>query len=91
MAHSAAGRYEEAVEWSRRSIQRDREWYLPYLTLAVSCIRLGRVEEARAAAQELLRVRPNFSLAVVKLHTSGSEAASAQRNIDLLRSVGFPE
>ena len=35
---------------------------MPYIHMAISYMRLGREEEARAAAAELLRINPKFSL-----------------------------
>jgi tetratricopeptide (TPR) repeat protein len=91
LAHSFAERYEEAVEWAQRSLQRNPSWFLSYLVLAASCALLGRVEEARAAVRELLRLNSNFSLAGVKPFLSAAEPASAQRAIDGLRKAGLPE
>jgi adenylate cyclase len=62
LAYFALGRYEEAVDWALRSVQR-RPGHSPALrVIAASYAYLGRLDEARVAAQELLRVEPGFSL-----------------------------
>jgi adenylate cyclase len=91
LAHSFAERYDEAVEWVQRSIQRQPDFALSYLVLAASCAFLGRVEDARAAVRELLRLNPDFSLAGVELFLAGADRSSADRAIDLLRKAGLPE
>ncbi len=53
---------EKAIEASKKSLQREPKYQFPYIHMTVSYIRLGREEEARAAAAELLKVNPKFSL-----------------------------
>jgi tetratricopeptide (TPR) repeat protein len=91
LAHAFAQRYEEAVEWVQRSLQRNPGWFFSYLVLAASCAFLGRVEDARAAVRELLQLNPDFSLAGVKLFLAAADRPSADRAIDLLRKAGLPE
>jgi len=57
-----SGHYEKAVEASKKALQCEPNSQIPYITLAISYIRLGREEEARAAAAEILRINPKFSL-----------------------------
>jgi TolB-like protein/Tfp pilus assembly protein PilF len=57
-----SGHYEKAVEACRKSLQSEPNSHLPYVTLAISYIRLGREEEARAASAEIRRINPKFSL-----------------------------
>jgi len=57
-----SGHYEKAIEASKKALQCEPNSQIPYITLAISYIRLGREEEARAAAAEILRINPKFSL-----------------------------
>jgi adenylate cyclase len=57
-----SGHYEKAIEASKKALQCEPNTQMPYITLAISYIRLGREEEARAAAAEILRINPKFSL-----------------------------
>jgi len=57
-----SGHYEKAIEASKKTLQCEPNTQMPYITLAISYIRLGREEEARAAAAEIRRINPKFSL-----------------------------
>jgi TolB-like protein/predicted Zn-dependent protease len=91
LAYAVAGRHEEAVEWSQRSLQRKSDWFLSHLVLAYSYASLGRAEAARGAIDELLRHSPDVSLSGLKLLLSTAEPAFAERALDGLRKAGLPE
>ena len=57
-----SGHYEKAIEVSKKALESEPNAQIPYITLAISYIRLGREEEARAAAAEILRINPKFSV-----------------------------
>jgi TolB-like protein/Tfp pilus assembly protein PilF len=62
VAYRDAGQYEKAIEEAKKALQRERNTQFPYIHMAISYVRLGREEEARAAAAEILRINPKFSL-----------------------------
>jgi adenylate cyclase len=62
LAYRESGQYEKAIEASRKALQREPGYPFPYIHMTISYIRLGREEEARTAAADLLRVNPKFSL-----------------------------
>jgi len=62
VAYRDSGQYEKAIETSKKALQQQPSYQFPYIHMTISYIRLGREEEARAAAAELLRVNPKFSL-----------------------------
>ena len=62
VAYRDAGQYEKAIEECKKTLQREPNTQFPYIHMAISYIRLGREEEARAAAAEILRINPKFSL-----------------------------
>jgi len=51
----------------------------------------GRDEEARAAAKEVLRISPNFSVARYQRVSPHKDRAMAKRFCDALRKAGLPE
>jgi len=57
-----SGQYEKAIEASKKALQREPNTHFAYIHMAVSYIRLGQEKEARAAAAEILRINPKFSL-----------------------------
>jgi len=62
VAYRDAGQYEKAIEECKKALQREPNTQFPYIHMAISYMRLGREEEARAAAAEILRINPKFSL-----------------------------
>jgi tetratricopeptide (TPR) repeat protein len=57
-----AGRFGEAVEQAKRAVERNPKDLSAYLALASGCILTGREREARAAAAEVLKMNPAFSV-----------------------------
>jgi adenylate cyclase len=56
--------------------------------MTISCIRLGREEEARAAAAEILRINPKFSLERYAKVLPFTQPA-AERIVEDLRKAGL--
>ena len=54
--------YEKAIETCKKALQREPNTQFAYIHIAISYIRLGQEKEARAAAAEILRINPKFSL-----------------------------
>jgi adenylate cyclase len=91
IAHFAAGRYQDAIRWARRSLQRKPDYAFPLDILAASLVHLGRVEEARSVVEELLRGTPDHSIATLGLVFGTADADLLERLINGLRKAGLPE
>jgi adenylate cyclase len=91
VAHFVAERYEEGVAWAQRSLQDRGDYSLALATLAASLALLGRVEQAQATVQELLRLVPGFSLTGLKLFLPAADPDFVERYLDGLRKAGLPE
>jgi TolB-like protein/Tfp pilus assembly protein PilF len=61
-AYWMTGQYNEAIEVSKKGLKRNPDDMFAHMVLAVSYIETDRVEEARAAAAEVLRINPKVSL-----------------------------
>ena len=61
LSHFGAERYELAADWARRSLQHRAEGILAWRFLAASLGQLDRLDEARAALREALRLSPRRS------------------------------
>jgi adenylate cyclase len=57
-----AGRPEEAVSAYKKALKRAPDHLVGHIALVVTYTVMGREEEARAEAQEVLRINPKFSL-----------------------------
>jgi adenylate cyclase len=65
-AYMLIGRYEEAIPPLKSYLARYYSFITGHLYLIVCYVELGRNEEARAEAAEVMRINPQFSLAVQK-------------------------
>jgi adenylate cyclase len=83
-----SGHYEKAIEAAKRALQSEPNGPIPNVTLAISCIRLGREEEARAAAAEVLRINPKWSLDRYAKNAPYTQP-QVERNIEDLRKAGL--
>jgi adenylate cyclase len=62
MGHWVLGQYEEAIVAYKEAVHRSPTALHPHVALTASHSLLGREEEARAEAKEVLRIHPKFSL-----------------------------
>ena len=62
IANSKPGSYEEAIAWSRRAIEANRNYAHSYVWMAATLANLDRLGEARAAAPTGLTLNPTFSI-----------------------------
>jgi adenylate cyclase len=62
VGYCVAGRYEEALAYSKKAQKRNPDNMWSYVYQAGIYGHLGREQEARAAAKEVLRLNPKFSL-----------------------------
>jgi TolB-like protein len=60
VGHFQRGRYEEAVAAGHKAVQSSPGLSLCYMVLAAPLVKLGRLEEAKAAAARLLELQPAF-------------------------------
>jgi len=58
--HLQLGQYEEALASAQKAIRSPNPRYWAYGSLAAALAGIGRLEEARSAAAELMRLKPDF-------------------------------
>jgi adenylate cyclase len=83
------GRYEEALATLKKSLTRDPDFQFTHLQLAAIYSELGREDEARAEAAEVLRINPNFSLEFLRQNAPLKDPAVLERDIASLRKAGL--
>ena len=91
VAHFAAERYEEALEWAKKSVRWNPAYRLVYPILAATCAHLGRDDDARSALDELLRLQPQSSLAGRRRALANADPDFLERYLDGLRKAGLKE
>lgn len=90
------GSYEQAVAWSRRAIEADRNHLHAYSYLAAALGQLGRVEEAHAAVKGALALNPALTISRARaIATAASDdltyGVQSERLLVGLRKIGVPE
>lgn len=63
IGHFLSGRYDEAANAGRHAVQSSPGFSVSHGLLAASLARLGRIEEAKAAAGRVLALQPSFTAA----------------------------
>jgi adenylate cyclase len=84
-------RYRDAVHWYRERISRDPIAQWSYVGLACAYAQLGQLEEARAAAAEVLRINPSFTIESSKPTLVYKDPKDLEHEIDGIRKAGLPE
>jgi len=89
VAYRMLGRFDEAVEQAKKAVERDPKNQFTYLGLVSACILAGREEEARAAAAEVLKINPTFSVEQFAGTLPYRDRSFVDRTIDAWRKAGL--
>ena len=89
IAYRSLGRYEEAIEAYKKALQRSPTDLFAHIGLAATYVLLGREEEGRAEAAEVLRIDPKFSLEYFEKTLPIKNKADTKSFIDALRKAGL--
>ena len=90
MSHLLRGRYEEACRAAYKSVQTNPSHSITYVQLTAALAKLGRVDEAAAAAARVLELQPTFRYG---RQFAGVDCASELAEVlgGALRAAGLPE
>jgi tetratricopeptide (TPR) repeat protein len=80
IAHFVAGRFEEAAAAASKAVQANPRFSPPYWMRAAALASLGRIDDAEAVAQLLLKVQPQFTI--------GSITSAPFANREILDALG---
>jgi tetratricopeptide (TPR) repeat protein len=88
-AYRLTGRYEEAIETAKKGLR-----YMPnniniHLQLTAAYMMMGREKEARAAAVEIMKINPKFSLEWYAKTIYFKNQNDIDKTIDALRKAGL--
>jgi adenylate cyclase len=83
------GRYEEAVRVCKRLLQAQPDHLLGNVQLTATYSMMGRMEDARAQAAEVLRINPRFSLERWEKTIHYKNPDDVKNIIDALRKAGL--
>lgn len=90
MSHLLRGRYEEACRAAYKSVQANPAHSITYVQLAAALAKLGRLDEAKAAAARVIELQPGFGYS---RQFAGVNCAPALAEVlgSALRAAGLPE
>jgi adenylate cyclase len=88
-AYRSTEQYEEAISVLKNVLHRDANDFLGHLFLTMSYSQLGREEEARAEAAEVLRINPKFRAERLRTMAPSKNREKVERAIDALRKAGL--
>jgi len=90
-AHFSAGRYLDAVQWARKSVQRKPSWRNGHAYLAASLAQLNLLEEAKEAVINYLENFPDETISHLMKLGIPEQSDFAKRYEEGLRKAGLPE
>ncbi len=89
-AYAFSEQYEKAIPLWNRTLERNPDYLFAYLGLTVAYQLSGNEVLAREAAAEVMRIKPNFSIAMVKKGGT-TKSVNRKRLMDAFRMAGIPE
>jgi adenylate cyclase len=90
LGHYLTGDYDRAAEWAKKSIQRNRGWYLGHVYLMAAVAQLDRIAEAQSARQEYLSLFPRATISELR-RLPLKVAGDFEHLCAGLRKAGLPE
>jgi adenylate cyclase len=66
LGHYLVGDYGRSAEWAKKSIRRNRHWYLGHVYFIAAVAQLDRIDEARSALQDYLALFPRASISELR-------------------------
>jgi TolB-like protein len=90
LGHFHRGRYAEAANAAHKAVQSNPAHSISYMLLAASLAKLGRIEEAKAAAARVLELQPAFRYSRQFAGVDCAPALAASLS-EALRFTGLPE
>jgi tetratricopeptide (TPR) repeat protein len=86
-----AERYEEVIPICRKALQKEPDLIFAHTLLASSYAQMGKLEEARAEAAEVLRIDPKFSVGYLCKKLPYKYDVDRKRVRDSLLKAGLPD
>ena len=90
-AYAGVGKYEQCIEAAERGVAINPNYVGLHVSRAGCYAALGRIEEAKAAAAQILRTNPRFTLKAFASYAPFSSQRDREQRVNLLRIAGVPE
>ena len=86
---TGTGRFEEAVSEYKKALQRSPDNFIAHVGLTATYSMMGREQEARAEASEVLRINPKFSVDSYAKRLTFKDQSATDKYMDALRKAGL--
>jgi adenylate cyclase len=90
-AHLISGRYEMALELSRRAVQDSPNFFFAVRNIVLALGHLGRMDEAKLMAKRLRELAPGFTVSLYQSTTPVKDRAYRKRAAEILLAAGIPK
>jgi adenylate cyclase len=84
-------RFKDALEFYKKTAEISPSSVYAHLGLAVTYIRMGRENEARAAASKVLSIDPDFSVNAIEKASPSKDRDGVNRYCEAARKAGLPD
>jgi len=91
LAHFAARRFEQAIEWAERALHEQPRMVAAMRTKVAADAHLGRLDEARAELRRLLAIDPKLTIAGYREYAHFAAPEVLELLVTGLRLAGLPE
>lgn len=91
LAHLVEGRYVQALDAARKALQESSTWISAHILLTISLVQLGRIDEAKLAAQRMLQLAPTLTLTLRREQMPYRDQLYRDRSLNALRIARVPE
>jgi adenylate cyclase len=89
-AYFMTGQYDEAIQTFKKALDASPNYLPGHAFIAASYSSIGRETEAAAAAEQVLRIKPKFSLESYAKTLPYKNKADVERYVAALRKAGLP-
>jgi len=89
LSYAYTGQYEEAIKWCEKAVRQEPNDLLARMMMTVVYSLSGRNENARAEADEVLRIQPKFSLEKFEKKITYKREVDKERFLGALRKAGL--
>jgi adenylate cyclase len=91
LAHMVSGRYNEALAAAHRAVQENPNFASSHRLMLMALGHLGRIEEAKLAAQRMLELAPDFTVSRYLSVSPFKDPEVRKRGAEIYLAAGVPK
>ena len=91
IAHLVSGRYDEALAAAQRAVQESPNFASGHRLMLIALGYLGRIEEAKLAAQRMLELAPEITVSRSQSVSPFKDPEFRKRSAEIYRAAGVPK